>query len=57
LNNTEVEEPTVNKGESKKFLVGTRMPTVSSKEGQNFKPLYTLTRKNASKWHLLEYKV
>jgi hypothetical protein len=32
------EEPTVNKGRSLKFLVGTRMPIVSSNEGQNLKP-------------------
>jgi hypothetical protein len=28
------EEPTVDKGKSLKFRVGTRMPTVRSKEGQ-----------------------
>jgi hypothetical protein len=33
------EEPAVNKGKSKKFRVGTGMPTVSSKEQQNLKPL------------------
>jgi hypothetical protein len=39
------EEPTVNKGKSLKFPEGTRLPTVSGKEGQNLKPLQTLTRK------------
>jgi hypothetical protein len=33
------EEPTVNRGKSLKFRVETRMPTVSSKEGQHLKPL------------------
>jgi hypothetical protein len=33
------EEPTAKKEKSLKFRVGTRMSTVSSKEGQNLKPL------------------
>jgi hypothetical protein len=44
-----LEKPTVHKWKSRKFEVGTLIPTVSSKEGQNLKPLSTLTRKGASK--------
>jgi hypothetical protein len=33
------EAPTVNKGKSLQFRIGTQMPTVSSKEGQHLKPL------------------
>jgi hypothetical protein len=51
------EEPTVNKGKSLKFQEGARMPTASSKEGQNLYPLQTISRKSASKWRLILLKV
>jgi hypothetical protein len=46
------EEPTVNKGNSLKSRIGKRMATLLSKKGRNLKPLYTATRKRASKWRL-----
>jgi hypothetical protein len=33
------EKTVVNRGKCQTFLIGTRMPTVSSKEGQNLKSL------------------
>jgi hypothetical protein len=38
------EESTVNTGRSLKFRVGIRMPTVSSKEEQNLKPLQNINQ-------------
>jgi hypothetical protein len=39
-----------------RFPTGKRMPTVSSKEGQNSKPELTLRRKGESKWFLPLHK-